>query len=91
MAVDEEAVRKKAAEELAKQRAPGAMCLKILWDHGIHTFLPAIKKQLDLTLEREKQAAATAAAGTSSKGVSPRKKRASRAKTPTSPLKQKVG
>ena len=85
--VDEEAVRKKAAEELAKQRAPGAMCLKILWEHGIRTFLPAIKKQLDLTLEREKQAAATAAASSAanSKGTSPRKKRASKAKRPTPP------
>ena len=77
--MDEEQARKRAAEEMAKQRAPASMCLKILWEHGLHTFLPAITKQLDLTLAREKQAAeaaeAAASGGSGSNAASPRKKK----------------
>ena len=75
--LDFEAVRKRAAEEMARQRAPGTMCLKLLWEHGLRTFVPAIAKQLELTLQREKSLSAQSTSPNSKNG-SPRKRNSSR-------------
>ena len=50
--VDEEAERRKAAEEMAKLRAPGAMCLRFLWEVGLDSFEPVIERVLASTLAR---------------------------------------
>ena len=62
---DEEAERKRAAEEMAKLRAPGAMCLKFLWEAGLETFRPAVERVLESTLAKvgERETSAAEAAG----------------------------
>ena len=48
--VDEEAERKKAAQEMAKLRAPNSMCLRFLWETGLETFAPVIERVLAASL-----------------------------------------
>ena len=82
--IDDEQQRKKIADELAKQRAPGTMCIKTLWENpNLQSYLPAIAQQLETTLARERQAA-TSSPG--SKGASPRKKKS----RPSSRQEQRV-
>ena len=50
--MDEEMERKRAAEEMAKLRAPNAMCLRPLWEHDLHTFGQTIERIVTITRTR---------------------------------------
>ena len=50
--VSDEMVRKTAADEMAKIRAPGSMCLRTLWEHSLSSFAPSIERVLKTTLAR---------------------------------------
>ena len=48
------------AEEMAKLRAPGAMCLRFLWEVGLDSFEPVIERVLAATLARTSRSSSPA-------------------------------
>lgn len=52
VSVDEEAIRKRMAEEMARRRAPTNMCLEVLWEHGLETFAETIATVFEHALAR---------------------------------------
>ena len=58
--MDEEAERKRAAEEMARLRAPGSMCLRLLWENDFLSFEPVVERILAATLARASNGASPA-------------------------------
>jgi hypothetical protein len=65
-AVGDEEVRRKAADEMRRLRAPGNMCLRPLWDHGMTTFAETIERVFKHQIHAPEQAATLRSTGVQS-------------------------